>query len=158
MFRSWCGRSRNANEDLGRTRIRKILKWIHLNNRCSELKAVTKSETLVKAFHLIPIADADARDQLEASLERILTLHLLLTKYLKHKERSPNSYLMNGRSFIPRYSHHTKIPTNKTRNSLPGRRQHTVLQCRHRRLAIGRRNCSSNKSTRRSNTSTTHSS
>ena len=32
-----------------------------------------KVRELVEAFRLIPIDDADARDQLEASLEKILT-------------------------------------------------------------------------------------
>ncbi len=32
-----------------------------------------KVQQLVEAFRLIPIDDADARDQLEASLEKILT-------------------------------------------------------------------------------------
>ena len=52
-----------------------------------------KVQQLVEALRLIPIDDAEARDQLETSLEKLL--HQPLTKYLKHKERSPSSHSTN---------------------------------------------------------------
>ncbi len=57
-----------------------------------------KVREIVEALRLIPIADVNTRNQLNESLEKILTPAAHKKKYRKHRKKSQNSHSLNQNS------------------------------------------------------------